>query len=78
MELYPDSAVVFANFLNFMIEAQKNIKREENAAKILEWMISVKNAIKSLDNSNSDENLVNAANPIAADIISDDDWEAEK
>ena len=78
MALYPDSAVVFANFLNFMIEAQKNIKREENAAKILEWMTSVKNAIKSLDNSNSDENLVNAANPIDSDIISDDDWEAEK
>ena len=78
MELYPDSATVFANILNFMIEAQKNIKREENAAKILEWMTSVKNAIKSLDNSNSDENLVNAANPIDSDIISDDDWEAEK
>ena len=78
MELYPDSAIVFANILNFMIEAQKNIQREENAAKILEWMTSVKNAIKSLDNSNSDENLVNAANPIDSDIISDDDWEAEK
>lgn len=78
MELYPDSATVFANILNFMIEAQKNIQREENAAKILEWMTSVKNAIKSLDNSNSDENLVNAANPIDSDIISDDDWEAEK
>ena len=26
MELYPDSAVVFANLLNFMIEAQKRVR----------------------------------------------------
>lgn len=78
MEIYPDSVSVFANILNFMIEAQKNIQREENAAKILEWMTKIGNTIKSLDISNSNENLVNAANPIDTDIICDDDWDEEK
>lgn len=72
MELYPDSAVVFANFLNFMIEAQKNIQREENASKILEWITSIKN-IKTTtpDDIKHDTSIEN-------NIISDDDWEAEK
>lgn len=72
MELYPDSAVVFANLLNFMIEAQKSIQREENASKILEWIISIKN-IKTPISDDAKYNTSTENN-----IISDDDWEAEK
>lgn len=79
MELYPNSAAVFANLLNFMIEAQKSIQREENASKILEWMTSIKNVINEIsdDKLGSTDNIDN--NPSAeSEIISDDDWEAEK
>lgn len=72
MELYPDSAVVFANLLNFMIEAQKSIQREENASKILEWITSIKN-IKTPISDDAKYNTSTENN-----IISDDDWEAEK
>ncbi len=72
MELYPNSAAVFANLLNFMIEAQKNIQREENASKILEWITSIKN----IKTSTSDD--VKYDTSTENNIISDDDWEAEK
>ena len=72
MELYPDSAIVFANLLNFMIEAQKSIQREENASKILEWITSIKN-IKTHISDDAKYNTSTENN-----IISDDDWEAEK
>lgn len=72
MELYPNSATVFANLLNFMIEAQKSIQREENASKILEWIISIKN----IKTSTSDD--VKHDTSTENNIISDDDWEAEK
>lgn len=72
MELYPNSAAVFANLLNFMIEAQKSIQREENASKILEWITSIKN----IKTSTSDD--VKHDTSTENNIISDDDWEAEK